>query len=73
MTTLLDARRRRADRARQVADVLRHQVLAGLFPDGQLPRESRLAQDFGVSRTSVRPCPLRESPWHWSTSASTSR
>ncbi|MEV6598696.1 GntR family transcriptional regulator [Actinoplanes sp. NPDC051346] len=48
------ARRRRADRARQVADVLRHQVLAGAFPRGQLPREPQLCQDFDVSRNTVR-------------------
>ncbi len=48
------ARRRRADRARQVADVLRHQVLAGTFPRGQLPREPQLRQDFDVSRNTVR-------------------
>lgn len=48
------ARRRRADRARQVADVLRHQVLAGSFPHGQLPREAQLCRDFDVSRNTVR-------------------
>ncbi|GGQ76050.1 GntR family transcriptional regulator [Couchioplanes azureus] len=48
------ARRRRADRARQVADVLRHQVLAGAFPGGQLPREAQLCRDFDVSRNTVR-------------------
>ena len=53
-TTLVDARRRRADRARQVADVLRHQVLAGAFPAGQLPREDQLCRDFGASRNTVR-------------------
>ncbi|MCA2216633.1 GntR family transcriptional regulator [Jidongwangia harbinensis] len=48
------ARRRRADRARQVADVLRHQVLAGSFPQRQLPREAQLCADFDVSRNTVR-------------------
>jgi GntR family transcriptional regulator len=51
---LADARRRRADRARQVADVLRRQVLSGTFTGGTLPAESRLAEDFGVSRNAVR-------------------
>ena len=50
-----DARsRRRADRARQVADVLRLQVIHGLVPDGALPCETDLAADFGVSRNTVR-------------------
>ncbi len=50
-----DARsRRRADRARQVADVLRRQVLHGLVSEGVLPAESDLAADFGVSRNTVR-------------------
>ena len=47
-------RRRRADRARQVADVLRRQALHGLVADGVLPSESDLADDFGVSRNTVR-------------------
>jgi GntR family transcriptional regulator len=51
---LADARRRRADRARQVADVLRRQVLGGTFTGGTLPGESQLAGDFGVSRNAVR-------------------
>ncbi|GLH95973.1 GntR family transcriptional regulator [Phytohabitans aurantiacus] len=46
--------RRRADRARQVADVLRHQVLAEAFDDGTLPREEQLCGEFGVSRNTVR-------------------
>lgn len=54
MSNLEQARRRRADRARQVADVLRHQVLAGAFPGGQLPREAQLCRDFDVSRNTVR-------------------
>lgn len=48
------ARRLRADRARQVADVLRRHVLQGLVADGALPCESDLAGDFGVSRNTVR-------------------
>ncbi len=51
---LTDARRRRADRARQVADLLRRQVLHGAFPDGVLPAESRLMAEFGTSRNTVR-------------------
>jgi GntR family transcriptional regulator len=49
-----DARRRRADRARQVADVLRRQVLHGAFGDGLLPGEATLAKEFGASRNAVR-------------------
>ena len=51
---LADPRRRRADWARQVADVLRRQVLQGAFPDGLLPAEGRLAQGFGASRNAIR-------------------
>src|ERR1700733_1883227 len=51
---LADARRRRADRARQVADVLRRQVLNGTYTGGTLPAESSLAEDFGVSRNAIR-------------------
>ena len=51
---LADPRRRRADRARQVADVLRRQVLQGAFPDGLLPGEASLAQGFGASRNAIR-------------------
>jgi GntR family transcriptional regulator len=54
MTQLSEARRRRADQARQVADVLRHQVLSGAFPAGQLPREGQLCADFEVSRNTMR-------------------
>ncbi|MEP9381721.1 GntR family transcriptional regulator [Nocardioides sp. KR10-350] len=46
--------RRRADRARQVADVLRLQIIHGLVPDQTLPSETELAADFGVSRNTVR-------------------
>lgn len=45
---------RRADRARQVADVLRHQLLAGAFATGHLPREPQLCHDFDASRNTVR-------------------
>jgi len=46
-------RRPRADQARLVADVLRHQIHAGGYPDG-LPAEADLAADFFVSRNTVR-------------------
>ena len=51
---LADARRRRADRARQVADILRPQVLQGSFAGGVLPGEASLAQEFGASRNAIR-------------------
>lgn len=47
------ARRRRADRARQVADVIRQQVLQGAF-GRVLPDERALATEFRVSRNTVR-------------------
>ena len=46
-------RRARADQARQVADVLRHQIHAGTF-DSTLPSETALAAEFDVSRNTVR-------------------
>ncbi|MGE2835006.1 GntR family transcriptional regulator [Mycobacterium sp. SMC-4] len=46
-------RRPRADQARLVADILRHQIHAGGYPDG-LPAESDLAAEFLVSRNAVR-------------------
>jgi GntR family transcriptional regulator len=46
-------RRLRADRARQVADVLRHQIHAGAF-DGGLPAEQDLATQFFESRNTIR-------------------
>ncbi|WUH96529.1 GntR family transcriptional regulator [Spirillospora sp. NBC_00431] len=52
--TLADARRLRADRARQVADVLRRQVLYGDFRSGALPAEAELVREFGTSRNTVR-------------------
>jgi GntR family transcriptional regulator len=48
------ARRSRADRARQIADVLRRQVASGAFGDGLLPGEADLASEFGASRNAVR-------------------
>ncbi|WP_406418852.1 GntR family transcriptional regulator [Streptomyces sp. NBC_01614] len=47
-------RRLRADRARQLADLLRHLVLTGGFPSGVLPHEDMLATDYQVSRNTVR-------------------
>ncbi|MGN9785493.1 GntR family transcriptional regulator [Nonomuraea sp. ZG12] len=48
------ARRHRADRARQVADLLRRQVVLGQFPHGRLPLEAALAREFHTSRNTVR-------------------
>lgn len=47
-------RRLRADRARQLADLLRHQILTGGFPGGVLPLEDALGADCGTSRNTVR-------------------
>ncbi len=47
-------RRLRADRARQLADLLRHQILTGGFPADALPHESTLATDYRASRNTVR-------------------
>ena len=47
-------RRLRADRARQLADLLRHQLLAAGFPDNALPHETTLATDYSASRNTVR-------------------
>ncbi|MEC4020984.1 GntR family transcriptional regulator [Streptomyces sp. H27-D2] len=47
-------RRSRADRARQVTEVLRRQVASGAFPSGMLPDERTLIADFGVSRNTIR-------------------
>lgn len=50
----IDTRRRpRVERARQVADVLRSQVLHGA-PVGGLPPEEELGAEFGVSRNTIR-------------------
>ena len=46
-------RRPRADQARLVADVLRHQIHASVHADG-LPAEQHLADEFFVSRNTVR-------------------
>jgi GntR family transcriptional regulator len=46
-------RQPRADRARQVADVLRHQIHSGAYDDG-LPAELALATEFAVSRNTIR-------------------
>ncbi|WP_327351635.1 GntR family transcriptional regulator [Streptomyces sp. NBC_01304] len=47
-------RRLRADQARQLADLLRHQILAGGFARGVLPLEDTLAADYRASRNTVR-------------------
>ncbi|MEV7524995.1 GntR family transcriptional regulator [Streptomyces sp. NPDC091371] len=47
-------RRLRADQARQLADLLRHQILAGGYPGGVLPLENALAADYGAGRNTVR-------------------
>lgn len=47
-------RRLRADQARQLADLLRHQILTAAFPDGTLPHETTLASDYRASRNTVR-------------------
>ncbi|MFG3248140.1 GntR family transcriptional regulator [Streptomyces sp. NPDC048187] len=47
-------RRLRADRARQLADLLRRQLLDDAYPDGTLPREDTLAADYGSTRNTVR-------------------
>ncbi|MGH3359584.1 MAG: GntR family transcriptional regulator [Nocardioidaceae bacterium] len=54
MTTMETKRRPRVERARQVADVLRSEVLHGRVPLGGLPSEAELGAEFGVSRNTVR-------------------
>jgi GntR family transcriptional regulator len=49
-----EASRSRAERARNVADVLRHQITAGAFGDGLLPDERTLSKQLGASRNAVR-------------------
>lgn len=44
----------RADQARQLADLLRRQLLTGGFPAGTLPHESTLATEYRASRNTVR-------------------
>ena len=53
MAVPLPIRQPRADRARQVADVLRQQIHAGAYDDG-LPGETELADQFAMSRNTVR-------------------
>lgn len=52
--TAVRQRRLRADRARQLADLLRHEVLGGGFPTGVLPHEDVLAAEYRASRNTVR-------------------
>jgi GntR family transcriptional regulator len=47
-------RRPRADHARRVADVLRHQIHAGAYDDHGLPADELLAAEFSVSRNTIR-------------------
>ncbi|WP_053135408.1 GntR family transcriptional regulator [Streptomyces ambofaciens] len=47
-------RRLRADRARQLADLLRRQLLTDAFPDGALPHEDALAAEYDATRNTVR-------------------
>ncbi|MEV6859815.1 winged helix-turn-helix domain-containing protein [Streptosporangium subroseum] len=51
---LADGRRPRADRARQVADLLRGEIAHGRFGGGRLPLDAALAREFGTSRNTVR-------------------
>ncbi|WP_329136890.1 GntR family transcriptional regulator [Streptomyces sp. NBC_00670] len=54
-TTVAARRRRlRADRARQLADLLRRQILTGGFPTGTLPHEAALGTEYAASRNTVR-------------------
>ncbi|MFD9204632.1 GntR family transcriptional regulator, partial [Streptomyces anthocyanicus] len=54
-TTVAAHRRRlRADQARQLADLLRQQVLTGGFPDGTLPHETAIGADYRTTRNTVR-------------------
>jgi len=54
MGELAATRRRRADQARQVADLIRGEIVHGRFRGGRLPREAALAREFGTSRNTVR-------------------
>ncbi|MEU1872074.1 GntR family transcriptional regulator [Streptomyces sp. NPDC019793] len=47
-------RRLRVDRARQLADLLRRQLLDDAFPNGTLPHEDILAADYDTTRNTVR-------------------
>lgn len=53
-SSLVGSRRLRSDRARQVADVLRQQILLGEYPDRLLPDERSIGEEFGASRNTVR-------------------
>jgi GntR family transcriptional regulator len=46
--------RPRAERARNVADILRHQITAGAFGAGLLPDERTLSTQLGATRNAVR-------------------
>lgn len=50
---LASGRRLRADRARQVADAIRHHILSGAYDD-VLPKEQQLIDEFGTTRNTVR-------------------
>jgi GntR family transcriptional regulator len=45
---------RRSDDARRVRDLLRAALNCDVYPDGKLPDETRLMDEFGVSRSAVR-------------------
>ena len=46
---------RHADRGLELAErIMKHALRTGLGPDGRLPTERQLAQDLGVTRSSVR-------------------
>jgi GntR family transcriptional regulator len=49
-----EASRSRAERARNVADVLRHQITTGAFDNGLLPDERTLSQQLRATRNAVR-------------------
>ncbi|QKW08512.1 GntR family transcriptional regulator [Streptomyces sp. NA04227] len=53
-TVAAHRRRLRADRARQLADLLRRQVLTGGYAEGVLPHEAALADEYGATRNTVR-------------------
>lgn len=51
---LTRGRRPRADRARQVADLIRRELLDDGFGEGMLPDERDLCRQFGASRNAIR-------------------
>lgn len=53
-TPLAPQRRPRADRAREIADVLRQQIVYGALREGTLPVENALIREFGTTRNTVR-------------------